>query len=70
MQSAATQLDLEPLLDESEYIAITRESRATAKRNRMLGRGCRYLKIGSRVRYDPADVREYLDRCRRGDGPA
>jgi hypothetical protein len=58
--------ELEPLLNEHEYVAITGESVATARRNRLLGKGCPYVKLGVLVRYRPSDVRAYIGRNLRG----
>lgn len=51
---------LEALLNEHEYAAITGESVATARRNRLLGKGCPFVKLGALVRYRPEDVRAYI----------
>jgi hypothetical protein len=53
---------LEPLLNEHDYTAITGESVATARRNRLLGKGCPFVKLGALVRYRPEDVRAYIAR--------
>jgi hypothetical protein len=57
---------LEPLLNEHEYAAITGESVATARRNRLLGKGCPFVKLGSLARYRPSDVRAYIECNLRG----
>jgi len=64
-ESAANNL-LEPLINEHEYSRITRESVATARRNRLLGKGCPYVKLGALVRYKPSDIRAYIERNVRG----
>jgi len=51
---------LEPLLTEFEYSRITKRSVASARRDRLLGTGCTYVKLGSSVRYRVADVRAYI----------
>ena len=53
---------LEALLNEYEYAAITGESVATARRNRLLAKGCPFVKLGALVRYRPSDVRAYIAR--------
>ncbi len=53
---------IEPLCDEYQYSAITGQSVHTARRNRLLGKGCPYVKLGSRVFYRPSDVRTYIAR--------
>ena len=57
-ESAKTQI--EPLLDEYKYAAITGRSVASARRDRLLGKGCPYVKLGFLVRYRPSDVRSYI----------
>jgi hypothetical protein len=51
---------LEPLMNEFAYCDITGESPATARKNRLLGKGCPYVKLGSLVKYRPEDVRAYI----------
>ena len=65
-RASAANHQLEPLLNEHEYAAITGESVATARRNRLLGKGCPFVKLGSLVRYSPSDVRAYIEANRRG----
>ena len=57
---------LEPLLDEYAYAAITGRSVASARRDRLLGKGCPYVKLGCLVRYRPSDVRTYIAQKVRG----
>jgi hypothetical protein len=54
--------DLETVLTEHEYARITKRSVASVRRDRLLGQGCPYLKLGALVRYRPVDVRAYLER--------
>jgi hypothetical protein len=63
---SAEKTQLEALLNEHEYSAITGESVATARRNRLIGRGCPFVKLGALVRYRPEDVRTYIARNLRG----
>ena len=58
--------ELEPLLNEQEYSRITGRSLASVRRDRLLGRGCPYVKLGSLVRYRPCDVREFIESNIRG----
>jgi hypothetical protein len=51
---------LESLLDEYEYSRITGRSVASARRDRLLGKGCPYVKLGALVRYRPSDVAAYI----------
>ena len=53
---------IEKLYTEKQYIAITGESLAKARRNRMFGNGCPFVKLGRQVRYRPSDIRLYIDR--------
>jgi len=57
---SSAETSLEPLLNERQYAALTGESVATARRNRILGRGCPWVKLGSLVRYRPRDIRSYI----------
>lgn len=54
--------ELEPLVDEVEFSRITHRSVHSARRDRLLGRGCPYVKIGGLVRYRPADIRAFIER--------
>ena len=55
---------LQDLLTPEEVAVITGLSRETLAQWRSQGRGLPYLKIGRAVRYDPADIQAYLERCR------
>ena len=57
--------EIEPLLDEYEFLRLTGRSVGSARRDRLLGRGCPFIKLGALVRYRPADVRDYIERNRR-----
>jgi hypothetical protein len=59
------QENLEQLIDDPGLSRITGRSVQSIRRDRMLGRGCPYIKIGRLVRFDPRDVRDYLERCKR-----
>jgi len=65
-RESVAETPLEPLLDEHEYAAITGRSVASARRDRLLGKGCPYVKLGFLVKYRPADVRSYIARNMRG----
>jgi hypothetical protein len=58
---ALNDTSIEELVDEREYSRIVRRSIGSIRRDRVLGRGCRYAKIGNLVRYRLADIREYID---------
>ena len=60
-EATSSPRDLEPLLDEFEYARIIGRSVSSIRRDRVLGAGCPYVKLGSLVRYRPADVRSYLE---------
>jgi hypothetical protein len=59
-RESAANNPLEPLLDEYEYARITGRSVASARRDRLLGKGCPYVKLSALVRYRPSDVRAFL----------
>ena len=60
------ELGLEPLLNEHELAEITGRSVASIRRDRLLGKGCPYVKLGASVKYRPEDVRVHLERNLRG----
>jgi hypothetical protein len=60
-RESAANTQIEPLLDEYQYAAITGRSVASARRDRLLRIGCPYVKLGNSVRYRPADVRAYIE---------
>ncbi len=55
---------LTELLTPEEVAEITALSVQTLAQWRSQKRGIPYLKIGRAVRYDPAEVQAYLERCR------
>jgi excisionase family DNA binding protein len=55
---------LADLLTPERVSALTGLSEETLAQWRSKRRGIPYLKIGRAVRYDPADVQAYLERCR------
>ena len=56
--------DLQELLTSEQVSEITGLSVETLAQWRSQRRGLPYLKIGRAVRYDPAEVRTYLEGCR------
>ena len=58
------QVSLPDLLTSDQVAAITGLSKETLAQWRSQKRGIPYLKIGRAVRYDPADVQQYLAGCR------
>ena len=52
---------LEDLLDEHDLARFTKRSVASVRRDRLLKKGCPYIKIGSSVRYLPSDVEAWLE---------
>jgi hypothetical protein len=58
---SAKATELEALLSEQEYAGITKRSVASVRRDRLLGQGCPYVKLGALVRYRPEDVRAHLE---------
>jgi hypothetical protein len=57
---------LEPLINEHECSRITGRSVPSLRRDRLLGIGIPFVKLTSLVRYDPNDIRAYIERNRRG----
>jgi len=55
---------LQDLLTSDRVAEITGLSSETLAQWRSQRRGIPYLKIGRAVRYDPAEVRTYLEGCR------
>jgi predicted DNA-binding transcriptional regulator AlpA len=55
---------LNDLLTAEQVSVITGLSEETLAQWRSKKRGISYLKIGRAVRYDPAEVQAYLERCR------
>lgn len=55
---------LDDLLTAEQVSVITGLSEETLAQWRSKKRGISYLKIGRAVRYDPAEVQAYLERCR------
>jgi predicted DNA-binding transcriptional regulator AlpA len=50
----------ERLFDERDLARFTKRSVASVRRDRLLRKGCPYIKIGSSVRYLPEDVEAWL----------
>jgi hypothetical protein len=61
-RESVANLPLEPLLDEYECARITGRSVASLRRDRLLRRGCPYVKLSALVRYRPSDVRAFIER--------
>jgi hypothetical protein len=61
-RESVVESELETLLTEHEYVRITKRSVASVRRDRLLGQGCPYVKLGALVRYRPQDVRAHLQR--------
>ena len=57
-------LDTSRLWDEREAARYLNLSVEFLQRDRVRARRVPFIKIGSRVRYDPADVIAYKDRCK------
>jgi hypothetical protein len=64
-RESVAESELETLLTEHEYARITKRSVASVRRDRLLGQGCPYVKLGALVRYRPEDVRAHLERSLR-----
>jgi predicted DNA-binding transcriptional regulator AlpA len=57
---------IESLMTEHDVARVTGLSVASVRRWRLLGQGPRFLKIGSAVRYRPADVAAWIESRPRG----
>lgn len=68
-ESVANQ-QLQSLLNEHDVSRITGLSLASVRRWRVLGKGPRFLKIGSAVRYRPEDLKSFLNSRPAGGDPA
>ena len=62
--NSIAQITLPDLLTPDQVAAITGLSKETLAQWRSQRRGIPYLKIGRAIRYDPADVQQYLAGCR------
>ena len=51
---------IEPVWTEHDLARVRKQSVATIRRERLLKRGPKYLKIGAAVRYRPEDVAAWL----------
>ena len=60
-----TNYDTETLYTERDLARITKRSIASLRRDRLSQTGCPYVKWGKLVRYDPRDVRKYLESLKR-----
>jgi hypothetical protein len=67
MASAAK---LEDLLTEHDVARLLGRKLKTVQKDRLLGRGPRYLKIGRSVRYRPADIAAFIEICPSNGGQA
>jgi predicted DNA-binding transcriptional regulator AlpA len=52
---------LDPLLSDRDVERITGRARSTLQKDRVVGSGIPFVRIGRLVRYRPSDVRAYLD---------
>jgi len=59
----STQAQLEALLTEQDVARLLHRKLRTIQKDRLLGRGPRYLKIGRSVRYRPTDIAAFLQAC-------
>lgn len=61
MEAVCSAIENESLLNEYGVARLTGMSVASVRKWRLFGRGPRYLKIGSAVRYKPADVSAWIE---------
>lgn len=52
--------DLEPLVDEREFARLTKRSLASIRRDRLLRRGCPYVKLIGSIRYRREDIQRWV----------
>jgi hypothetical protein len=64
-RESAAGTELEALLNQFDFSRITGRSVASARRDRLLGQGCPFVKLGALVRYRPEDIRAYIERNRK-----
>ena len=62
-----TQINEMALLSEKEVQEIYKLNARTLQRDRVLGKGIPYVKIGRRVRYKRSDIEKYIKRHTVGD---
>lgn len=55
----------DPLLDTAQAAAYLHSSEPTLERNRRLGVGARWVKMGGIVRYRRSDLDAYIEQCTR-----
>jgi hypothetical protein len=60
MEAVHNTYAIETLLTEHDVAHITQRSVASVRRDRLLKKGCPYIKISSSVRYRPSDVEAWL----------
>lgn len=53
-----------------DYCKIAGISESKEKRDRLLGTGCPFIRLGRLIRYRPSDVQDYLERHRHHYNPA
>lgn len=53
------------MLNEREFCQLIGQKLATARSNRIKGKGCNFYKIGGLVRYKLSEIVEYLEGCKR-----
>lgn len=58
---------LEGLLDEYEFSRVTGRSVASARRDRLFGQGCPFVKLLGLVRYRPSDIRTFIENNLHGE---
>jgi hypothetical protein len=52
-----------PLVDEREAARILCRAVGSLRRDRLLGQGCRYVKLGAMIRYRPRDIDAWVEQC-------
>jgi hypothetical protein len=68
-QKSIAELDLERLLTEVDLAQMLKRAVKTIRKDRLLGRGPRFIRVGRLVRYRPRDIVDYLNACAGGGQP-
>jgi hypothetical protein len=58
--TVTSQTGLDPLLSDRDVARITGRARSTLQKDRVVGDGIPFVRVGRLVRYRPSDVNAYL----------
>jgi hypothetical protein len=54
---------LEELLDDQDLAKLLKRRLKTIRKDRLMGKGPRFIRVGRHVRYRPQDVVDFLSKC-------